>query len=137
TYDAAMDLPMTETRGARSAVIGALALGALMTFGDFLWAVLHLRHRTVYGIAHGAVMCLCIGLLVAGRQRYAISGALWGLAIGVAAAGAFYTLAPFLRLGAMLPAWRLFWILFAVLQQRFGGREALRTGARPGRAAGG
>jgi hypothetical protein len=45
----------------------------------------------------------------------------------VIAAGAFYLLAPWLGMTAMFPAWMLFWILFAILQQRL--REGERMSA--------
>jgi hypothetical protein len=98
------------------AALAALALGVLSTFGDFLWDALRLRHRVVTGVAHGAVICLAIGLaigLCAGRP---LPGLAVGPLVGVLAAGAFYLLAPALRWNAMFPAWMLFWICFAVLQ---------------------
>lgn len=116
------------TRALRASVIAALLLGAAMTFGDFVWATWHVRHRVAYGVAHGAVMCLCIGAVIGWRTRRLAAGALAGPAIGVAAAGAFYLLAPMLGMGAMLPAWMLFWIFFALLQQRLeSGEPAARA----------
>jgi hypothetical protein len=119
---------MISTRELRSAVVAAVVLGAVMTLGDFAWASLNLRHRAAYGLAHGAVMCLCMGMLIGGRVGRSVIGALSGIVIGLVAAGAFYLLAPMLRWGAMLPAWMLFWVLFAALQQR------LRPGERPAAA---
>lgn len=107
-----------------TAVLSALFLAAVMTFGDFLWSALGLRHRVAYGIAHGALMCLCIGLVIGVRKGRPAIGALLGPLVGVLAAGAFYLLAPSLRWRAMLPAWMLFWILFALVQQRLGGSES-------------
>jgi hypothetical protein len=94
----------------------AIFLGAVMTAGDFVWAQFDLRNRVLNGIAHGALMCLCIGLVVGLRARRVAAGALVGPLIGVLAAGAFYAIAPTLGWGAMLPAWMLFWICFALLQ---------------------
>ncbi len=116
------------TAALRASVIAALLLGVVMTFGDFVWATWHVRHRVAYGIAHGAAMCLCIGAVIGWRERRPAAGALAGPVIGVAAAGAFYLLAPLFRMGAMLPAWMLFWILFALLQQRLtSGEPAARA----------
>lgn len=129
-------------------MFAAVVLGTVMTLGDFLWASLNLRHRAAYGLAHGAVMCLCMGMLIGGRfrrspgaassrrerwwdpreQKEMLVGALSGIVIGLVAAGAFYVLAPMLRWGAMLPAWMLFWVLFAALEHR------LRPGERPAAA---
>jgi hypothetical protein len=99
------------------AVVASLLLGAVMTAGDFIWAFFSVRHRVYTGIAHGALMCLCIGAVIGFRARRPLPGLMAGPLIGVLAAGAFYALAPTLRWGAMLPAWMLFWICFAVLQR--------------------
>jgi hypothetical protein len=98
------------------AVLGALILAAVSTLGDFVWEALGLRHRVAYGLAHGAVICLAVGAIVGWRAQRAAVGAAAGMAIGVAAAGLFYLLAPMLRYNAMFPAWMFFWICFATLQ---------------------
>ncbi len=113
------------------AMVGAVILGAVSTLGDFVWAALSLRHRMTYGLAHGAVVCLAVGAVVGWRARRPALGAAVGIAIGVAAAGLFYILAPSLRYGAMFPAWMFFWICFALLQARLDrshayGRAAVR-----------
>lgn len=108
------------------ALIASLALGGVMTAGDFVWAALHIRHRVAYGVVHGAVMCLCLGLAVGAGARKPVAAAVAGLVIGVVAAATFYALAPVLRWAAMLPAWMLLWVLFAVLQHRLRRTEALR-----------
>jgi uncharacterized membrane protein len=99
------------------AVAASLLLGAVMTAGDFIWAYFSVRHRVYTGVAHGALMCLCIGALIGARAGRVLPGLVAGPIIGVLAAGAFYVLAPTFRWGAMLPAWMLFWICFAVLQR--------------------
>ena len=107
------------------ALIASLALGAIMTLGDLAWSALRIQHRVAYGIVHGAVMCLCLGLAVGIRARKPVVAAIAGLVIGVIAAATFYALAPVLRMGAMFPAWMLLWILFAVLQYRLQATETL------------
>jgi hypothetical protein len=99
------------------AVIAALALGAANTFGDMLWAGLSLRHRMAYGLAHGALLCLCIGAIIGWRAGRTTAGIAAGPAIGLLAAASFYVLAPWLRYYAMFPAWMLFWMCFAMLQK--------------------
>lgn len=99
------------------AVLASLLLGAVMTAGDFIWAFFSLRHRVYTGVAHGALMCLCIGAVIGYRSGRLAPGLLAGPLIGVLAAAAFYALAPTLRWGAMVPAWMLFWICFAMLQK--------------------
>ncbi len=117
----------------RAALIASLFLGAVMAFGDYLWAALHIQHRVAYGIAHGAVMCLCLGIAIGVHARRPAPAALAGPVIGVIAAGAFYLLAPWLRMAAMFPAWMLFWILFAILQQQL--REGQRMIAAAARGS--
>lgn len=127
---------MIDTRAVRAALGAALLLGVVMTLGDYVWATWHVRHSVAAGLVHGAVMCLCIGAVIGARNRRAGAGALGGPLIGVAAAGAFYLLAPVMRMGAMLPAWMLFWVLFALLQQRLLSAESVaRALARGGAAA--
>ncbi len=99
------------------AIIAALVLGAASTLGDMLWAGLSLRHRVVYGLLHGAAICLLIGAFVGWRARRIALGIAAGPAIGVLAAASFYALAPWLRYSAMFPAWMLFWMCFALLQK--------------------
>ena len=79
------------------AIGAAITLAAVMTFGDFVWEALHLRHRVLTGLAHGALMCLFIGAFVGARQRRVITGLGAGPVIGLIAAGGFYLLAPWLR----------------------------------------
>jgi hypothetical protein len=100
------------------AALAALTLGAVMTIGDWTWAVLNLRHTVVKGLIHGAVMCLFLGAAIGIYERRPLAGTIVGPVIGVIAAGVFYLLAPWLRLSAMFPAWMLFWICFALLQAR-------------------
>ena len=103
------------------AVLASLLLGAVMTAGDFIWAFFNVRHRVYTGVAHGALMCLCIGAVIGWRAGRLGPGVVAGPLVGVLAAGAFYALAPSLRWGAMLPAWMLFWICFAILQRWLAG----------------
>jgi len=109
---------MIDLRALRAAVFAALLLGAVMTAGDFIWEVARVRHSMGKGIAHGVVMCLCIGAVIGFRTGRLGAGLLAGPVIGVIASGTFYLLAPLARYYAMLPAWMLFWICFGVLQQR-------------------
>jgi uncharacterized membrane protein len=114
------------------AVLAALALGLVMTAGDFLWSALNLRHRVAYGLIHGAVMCLCLAVTIGVRAGKPGRAALAGPLIGVIAAASFYALVPVLRWGALFPAWMVFWILFAFLQQRLDRNERLAAAALRG-----
>jgi hypothetical protein len=119
-------------RGAVPTLLGALALAALNTLGDFVWARFVDRHRTVYGLVHGTVLLLALGLclgLVRGRPA---RGALWGGAVGLLAALSFYALAPLLGYAAMFVSWMALWVGFAFLDARLRGaargREVLVRG---------
>jgi len=94
----------------------AVFLGAVMTAGDFIWAYFDVRHSKLSGIVHGAAMCLCIGAVIGARARRLVTGLVAGPVVGLVAAGGFYAMAPTFGWGAMLPAWMLFWICFALLQ---------------------
>jgi hypothetical protein len=106
-----------------------------MTFGDFLWAAMRLRHRLLYGLVHGIVVCLAIGAVIGVRERRLVPGVIAGPIVGVLAAGSFYILAPMLRYSAMFPAWMLFWIAFALLQDWLRRDVQSRTALRRGLAA--
>lgn len=99
-----------------AAVGAALFLGAVMTAGDFIWAQFDVRHRMWTGMTHGALMCLCLGGVIGLRAGRVSRGLMVGPLIGLLAAAAFYAMAPTFGYGAMLPAWMLFWICFALLQ---------------------
>jgi hypothetical protein len=103
-------------RGIGAAVVASLFLGAVMALGDYAWATLHIQHRVGYGLAHGAIMCLCLGVAIGIHVGRPLPAAAAGPFIGVIAAGVFYLLAPQMRMIAMFPAWMAFWILFALLQ---------------------
>jgi hypothetical protein len=122
-------------RNGRDAIVAAVLLAVVMTFGDFLWAWLNLPHRRAYGVVHGAVMCLCLGLVIGWRARRMAAGAVAGPVIGVVAALVFYALAWKLRFVALLPAWMSFWIMFAFLQQWLSGTESPAIAAGRGTGA--
>ena len=113
-----------------AAATAALFLGAVMTAGDFVWAYFNVRHTPLSGVVHGAVMCLCIGAVIGARAGRTGAGLAAGPLIGVLAAAAFYALAPTFRWGAMLPAWMLFWICFALLQHALVRETLLRASGR-------
>lgn len=99
----------------RNAIIGALLIAAVSTLGDFVWAGLDLRHRTEYGLAHGAILFLCMGAYFGSLRKKTLVGAIYGAAIGLAAAGSFYLLAPIAGYSVMFFVWALVWIALALL----------------------
>jgi hypothetical protein len=112
-------------RGAVATIVGALILAALNTFGDFVWARFVARHRTVFGLAHGTLLLLALGLYLGLLRRRPARGALSGAAVGLLAAVSFYALAPLLGWAAMFVSWMALWIGFALVDTR------LRGAARP------
>ena len=74
-------------------------------------------------------------MVIGWRTRRLAAGAVAGPIIGVIAAVAFYLLAPSIRYWAMLPAWMLFWLLFAILQHRLARNESMGTALGRGVAA--
>ena len=102
----------------RNALLGACLIAAVSTVGDFVWAGLHLRHRVPYGLAHGALLFLCIGAYFGSLEKQTLKGAIYGAAIGLAAAGSFYVLAPVAGYSVMFFIWAFVWIALAVLVHR-------------------
>jgi hypothetical protein len=102
----------------RAVVAGALLIAAVSTLGDFIWAGLHLRHRPLYGLSHGTLLFLCIGLYLGALAKQPSSGALWGAVIGLIAAGSFYVLAPVAGYSVMFLVWAFVWLALAILAGR-------------------
>ena len=82
------------------AFAASIVLGAAMTFGDWLWAALHIRHTVTAGILHGALICLLLGAAIGLREGRLAAGAIAGPLIGIAAAAVFYLLASSLGMAA-------------------------------------
>jgi hypothetical protein len=114
------------------AFLSTAVVAAVATFGDWVWAAFLSQHLVIAGVVHGALLCLAMGAVLAvpgypadaaKRRRRAervLLGAAAGIAVGVAAAGLFYLLAPMLRMGAMLPAWFALWVMLSAMTRAFG-----------------
>jgi hypothetical protein len=112
--------------GPLAALVGALGLAALSTLGDYVWARYALRHRAVFGIAHGTLLLLSLGLYLGALRRRPWRGALAGAAVGVLAALSFYALVPLMGYAAMFVSWMALWMGFALLDARLRGRAPAR-----------
>jgi len=93
----------------------ALWSAAAMTLGDWIWAALALRHRPQYGLAHGTLLCLWMGLYLGLLTRRVAGGAAGGAAVGFLAAGSFYALAPVVGYSAMFASWIFLWMALVAL----------------------
>lgn len=106
--------------GTTTALAGAVAIAAVSTAGDFIWANWLPEHRPIYGLIHGTILFLSIGLVLgmvgathATPLRQAGAGALGGAVIGLLGAGAFYLLSPLAGFSAMFVVWFGLWIALA------------------------
>jgi hypothetical protein len=99
-------------------VSGAVLIAAVSTLGDFVWAGLNLRHRTPYGLAHGALLFLCIGAYLGSIDRQTLRGSIAGALIGLIAAGSFYLLAPVAGYSVMFAVWAFVWLALAFMTGR-------------------
>jgi hypothetical protein len=104
--------------GIREALVGALAIAAVSTLGDFIWVTVIPRHMPRYGLTHGALLFLCVGLYLGILVRRPAAGAVGGAAIGLLAAGSFYVLAPIAGYSVMFFSWFGVWIALAFLNGR-------------------
>ena len=102
------------TAGIRESILGAVAMGAVSTLGDFIWATWIPRHRAVYGLTHGTLLFLCIGLFLGALAKKPRIGAVAGALIGFLAAGTFYVLAPLAGYSIMFLVWFGVWIALGV-----------------------
>ena len=96
-----------------TALVGAIVLGALSTFYDFLWAHFEVRHRMVNGLVHGMSLLSVAGLVLGWPVRRYVMGVVGGALAGLMAAASFYAFyLVFGYLGGILAAWALLWLLF-------------------------
>jgi hypothetical protein len=120
--------------GIGAAIKSSLVIAALSTLGDFIWATWLPRDLPVYGLTHGTLLFLAIGLVLGVVAHRPAAGAIAGALIGAAGTAGFYLLAPLAGYAAMFLVWIAIWVALGVL----GGW--LRTGTlnlRSGLARGG
>jgi hypothetical protein len=121
----------------KSALMSTAIVAAVATFGDWVWAAFLSRHLMVAGLIHGALLCLAMGAVLGIPDGRPGRGAASGIAVGIAAAGLFYLLAPLLRMGAMLVAWFALWMMLSAAARALAPRtrpwrEMLIRGAAAG-----
>ena len=118
----------------RAALLGSLGVAVLSTLGDFIWAMWIPQHRPVYGLAHGTLLFLVIGLALGFAFGRRLAGAGLGALIGGLAAGSFYLLSPLAGYRAMFLVWIGVWIALGLICRYMSGsnvriQSALARGA--------
>lgn len=111
------------TSGVTASIGGAVAIAAVSTLGDFVWATWIPAHRPLYGLIHGAVLFLCIGFYLGALTNRQGIGAMAGALIGGLAAGSFYVMASFAGYSIMFVVWMAAWIALGLLNERLNRRE--------------
>lgn len=122
-------------------LLASLAIAALSTLGDFIWATWLPEHRAAYGLAHGLLLFSAIGVVFGRLAGRSSAGAAAGAAIGLAAAGAFYLLSPLLAAATMFLVWFGAWMALGWTYARLSGgtapaRVVLARGAMAAAASG-
>ena len=117
--------------GIRETIGSTVAIAAVSTLGDFIWATWIPRHRAIYGMTHGTLLFLCIGLMLGYWVRRSGFGAITGAATGFGVTASFYLLSPIVGFGVMFAVWFGMWIALAVLDGLLRGR--IRAGLVVGR----
>jgi len=112
-----------------AAVAGALAIAVVSTFGDFVWATWIPGHRPIYGLTHGTLLFMAIGVYLGVLARRPAIGAMFGALIGFTAAASFYLLAPmtggWIMFAVWIGAWEALTLLHVHLQRQPTTIEAL------------
>ena len=107
--------------GLAPAIAGSLAMAAISTVGDFVWATWIPEHRAIYGLIHGTVLFLSLGLVLGVVSGRPLHGAVGGAAVGALGAAAYYVISPFIGFSAMVVVWFAVWIGLTVLYARLSG----------------
>jgi hypothetical protein len=109
--------------GIAAALCGSLAIAAVSTLGDFIWAAWIPSHHPSYGLIHGTVLFACIGLFLGLRNGKPRIGLLAGALIGALAAASFYGLAGVAGRSAMFIIWMAVWVAVSFLNGRLRARR--------------
>jgi hypothetical protein len=128
---------MRQVTGWLEATVAALALAAASTFADLVWALWIPRHRALFGLVHGALLFMLLGVvlgIVASRSRADTGGGALvpraagaELFAGLAAAAAFYLLFGLIGWAAMFVAWMGVWMLTAFVYRWIGASTESRA----------
>ncbi len=103
--------------GVRASIGGAVAIAAVSTLGDLAWATWIPEHRPAYGLIHGSLLFLCIGIYVGALTNKPWTGAIAAALIGGLAAASYYVMAPFSGRSIMFVVWIVAWVALGVLNE--------------------
>ena len=110
------------------AILAAIVTAAVSTLGDYLWANVLPHHRPIYGLAHGALLFLAVGVCLGAAARKPMTGAAGGAAIGFSAAAGFYLLQPFIGYTGLFVMFIGLWMALGLLNGRIlQARETMRV----------
>jgi len=96
--------------GLLSTLVASVLLAGVSTAGDFVWARWIPGHRPIYGLTHGTLLFLAVGLVLGSFTGQVAKGGAIGAVLGLAAAGSFYLLAPLAGYSIMFACWFAIWI---------------------------
>ena len=113
---------MQSPSGITASIIGALAIAGVSTLGDYVWATWIPRHRPIYGLSHGTLLFLCVGLFLGMLANKPVLATIAGALIGLLAAGSFYLLARIAGYSIMFGVWFAVWIALALFNERLNAR---------------
>ncbi|MEM9595665.1 MAG: hypothetical protein AAGD06_15440 [Acidobacteriota bacterium] len=102
------------------ALVGALVLAALSTFGDWVWAEFIPQDKGIHGVVHGAVIFAAIGAVLgwAAGSTDALRRAVLGqIALGVVVSASFYPLYHLVGIASLFLTWMALWLGTAWLQR--------------------
>jgi hypothetical protein len=118
---------MVKIHGWTQTIVAALILAAVSTFADLVWALWIPAHRTVYGLVHGALLFMLLGIVLgwmaasrpnAGARRGLVLRAGAGeLGAGLGGAVVFYVLFGAIGWAAMFVAWMWVWLVTAFVNR--------------------
>ena len=112
-----------------AAVAGALLTAAVSTLGDYLWANVIPHRVAAYGLAHGLILFLTVGLCLGLRARKPVAGAIGGAVVGLSSAALFYVIQPLVGYAAaMFVLFFALWFALGLLAGRIlQKRDSLRV----------
>jgi hypothetical protein len=138
---------MSKISGWTATVAAALVLATSSTVADLVWAWWIPSHRAAFGLIHGALLFMLLGVVLGvlaararrdGKAAATVTRAAAGeLFAGLSGAAAFYALFSAIGWAAMFVAWMWVWMITAFVYRWVRGSEAglEATLARGGAAA--